>query len=521
MFPMLVKQESASLVQRDPDHPGSRSSHHDTNDGARRSSHGHSRSNSMGGGHGTYDGRRNSGERHHNGERRNSDRHGGGSGGERRASRQSDRQGERHSDHHADRHSDHRHGDHRHSHSSERRPSADRYGDHDRHSERHGDRAANGERRNSRQHSDRQGASSNPAEDRHSGQYYEGSPPGSIDRLSQYGGSVSGSDALGGGVQSRSSRPATGVSASAERLDHIPVKRRASNPRLVNAVVETNADRGGDSPTSAKRASPALSARTQSAHTGFDLMPGLSRVRRADSDSGSPRGSRGSSQGSRGEGRGSSSSTKGSKRSLELGEHSDYENQPSDLEVNMESEVDMQALEASGDEVEGGRASRGGKDGDRAVSRLANHNSSNNKGPQPQRAAPGEQGQEDSEETETSDSDSSSSGGGQEAVLFEKLKHNPQMAKSKSGQSRTSAGSLHWDEFGNNSPSNNPSYATQQYAFNPYATDGDVIDNKYAGSKNPGHEPNAYQNHRKSRANHHLQDGLMHMLNDDPDATPV
>ena len=148
---------------------------------------------------------------------------------------------------------------------------------------------------------------------------------------------------------------------------------------------------------------------------------------------------------------------------LDLDQQSDYDNQASDMEVNLESEADVHALDASGDEVEGhgqGLSS----------------------------------GQADSESSASSESDSTSSID-EERALFQQLTQNPRV-NSRTNSRTNSLTQLPniedplsdplsgsgWDQFG--AP---PTFAQlgTKYPFTPgrpnqpCATDNDIIANNY------------------------------------------
>ena len=216
-------------------------------------------------------------------------------------------------------------------------------------------------------------------------------------------------------------------------------RRSSLNTSVVNAVVESDHD------------SPAMAPRAEAA---FSQHP-RNRLRHEDSDTGS-RGSRGSRD------------SKGNV-SLEMDARSEYDNQPSDMEVNHESEVDMHALDQSGDDVKCTQST----------------------------------------ESE-SDSESSSSAGGEEAALFEQLKKkNPQILEMDKSSPPHENDNEPWDV---DAPYFAPFHPPNNYALKSYANKGNHdMDNKKSLGK---------RNH-KHRKDDNLQERIMKELQDDTDATPV
>lgn len=238
-----------------------------------------------------------------------------------------------------------------------------------------------------------------------------------------------------------------------ERVPSGDKPRRSSlNTSVVNAIVESDKDSRHEPPAIVLRTEPNLAHRPRN------------RLRHEDSDG--SRGSRGS-KGSR--------DSKGN-MSVELDAHSEYDNQASDMEVNHESEVDMQALDQSGDDIKGLQST----------------------------------------ETE-SDSDSSSSGSGEEAALFEQLKKkNPHVLD---GINDTTNHHGNDNELPFTTPFFAPFHPPNNYALKPYANNVEAhnsVDNKKSPSKR-NHK------HRKepSLQERNLQERIMKELQDDTDATPV
>ncbi len=262
-----------------------------------------------------------------------------------------------------------------------------------------------------------------------------------------------------------------GMTSSADAL----VKELQNHPILAKQAVATAVmENERHSPPSSQN------SRTESAQDRHDVplpapppRPDPSRRRESDSASRLSKGSRGS--------QGESPNL-----SLEADQVSDYDNQQaSDLEVNMESEADLHALDvAFGDEH-------------------AQH----------QRGDPQDTIDQDPDTSPVEDSsecESTSSSTGVEQMLFSKLKTNPKV---------TSLQNMHlldnsYNEFDNYGQSN---YYTDPYAFNPYAIDDDYIKNPLLHGKHPA----GLSRHRRHTSLSELQDRLLQHLTDDTDATPV
>ncbi len=244
-------------------------------------------------------------------------------------------------------------------------------------------------------------------------------------------------------------------------------RKELRNTSVVNAVVE--ADRNPHHHHPPKRGnSPSQSSRTESAmgHYGYPKQ----RLRHDDSDTGS-RGSHGSrtSRGSRG--------SKGNV-SLELDQKSDYDNhQPSDMEVNRTSEIDMMALD---DEVS--------NNNNKVIKRIKNSKQSS---------------------SEDSDSDSSSSGMGEEQALFQQLTQNPRIVTRKNKFVSEPDLNPLWDGY---SAPTYPFHTPNNYAFDSYAID-DYDHSRFFPTIDP--------QSRFDRKRQSLQERIMLELQDDTDATPV